>query len=344
MDRRRFLLTSVAGVLVAPLARAQDLREGKPARVGLLALASRDTSEGREDFRQALRDRGWVEGQNIVVEERWAAGKVERLTNLAAELVRLKVEAIIAPNDPAALAARNATTTIPIVMIISNDPVRAGLVASLGRPGGNITGLSRIPDVTIIGKQLQLLATCVANLSRVAVLKHPTDPFAASALSEAERVAQLLQIRLQAADVSGPDELENAFAAMTRDRTGAVLAISGPLTRYRSRVVELAAKHRLPVLFQEPPLGRGRRSHLLRSGSSRFGPAGRDLCGQDPEGREAWRPTGRATHEVRVADQPQDGQGARPHDPTVAPAAGGSGDRVTKRLPQAASTTKGGDI
>ena len=246
-----WLATAVALLLlVAPLAKAQDSREGKVARVGLLAIGARDTAEGREDFRQALRDRGWVEGQNIVVEERWAEGKPERLANFAAELVRLKVEAIIAPNDPAALAAKNATTTIPIVMIVSDDPVRGGLVASLGRPGGNITGLSRIPDVAIIGKQLQMLTTCVPNLSRVAVLRHPADPFAASALSEAERVARSLQIRVQAVDVRGPDELENAFVAMTRDRTGAVLAMSGPLNPYKSRVVALAAKHRLPVLFQ----------------------------------------------------------------------------------------------
>lgn len=111
-------------LLVAPLAKAQDSREGKVARVGLLAIGARDTAVGREDFRQALRDRGWVEGQNIVVEERWAEGKVERLANFAAELVRLKVEVIIAPNDGAALAAKNATTTIPIVMIASDDPVR----------------------------------------------------------------------------------------------------------------------------------------------------------------------------------------------------------------------------
>src|SRR5712692_190408 len=245
------LVTAVALLLlVAPLAKAQDSREGKVARVGLLAIGARDTAEGREDFRQALRDRGWVEGQNIVVEERWAEGTVERLANFAAELVRLKVEVILAPNDPAALAAKNATTTIPIVMIVSDDPVRSRLVASLGRPGGNITGLSRIPDVAIIGKQLQMLTTCVPNLSRVALLRHPADPFAASALSEAQRVARSLQIRVQAVDVRGPDELENAFAAMTRDRTGAVLAMSGPLNPYKSRVVALAAKHRLPVLFQ----------------------------------------------------------------------------------------------
>lgn len=246
-----WLATAVALLLlVAPLAKAQDYREGKVARVGLLAITSRDTAVGREDFRQALRDRGWVEGQNIVVEERWAEGKVERLANFAAELVRLKVEVIIAPNEQAALAAKNATTTIPIVMIASDDPVRSGLVASLGRPGGNITGLSRNPDVAIIGKQLQMLTTCVPNLSRVALLRHQADPFAASALSEAERVARSLRIRVHAVDVRDPDELENAFAAMTRDRTGAVLVMSGPFTRYRSRIAALAAKHRLPGIFQ----------------------------------------------------------------------------------------------
>jgi putative ABC transport system substrate-binding protein len=245
-----WLATAVALLLlVAPLAKAQDSREGKVARVGLLAIGARDTALGWEDFRQALRDRGWVEGQNIVIEERWAEGKVERLANFAAELVRLKVEVIIAGGDRQALAAKNATTTIPIVMIASDDPVRGGLVASLGRPGGNITGLSRNPDVAIIGKQLQMLTTCVPNLSRVALLRHPADLFAASALSEAERVARSLQIRVQAVDVRGPDELENAFAVMTRDRTGAVLVTSSPALPYRARVVALAAKHRLPAMF-----------------------------------------------------------------------------------------------
>jgi putative ABC transport system substrate-binding protein len=246
-----WLATAVALLLlVAPLAKAQDYREGKVARVGLLATTSRDTTVGREEFRQALRDRGWVEGQNILVEERWAGGKVERFPNFSAELVRLKVDVIIAPSDLAALAAKNATTTIPIVMIASDDPVLGGFVASLGRPGGNITGLSRIPDVAIIGKQLQMLKTLVPNLSRVALLRHPDDPFAASALTEAERVARSLRIRLQAVDVRGRDEFENTFAAMTSDRTGAVLAMSGPLSPYRSRVAALAAKHRLPGIFQ----------------------------------------------------------------------------------------------
>ena len=245
------LATAVALLLlVAPLAKAQDSREGKVARVGLLAMSSRDTAVGWDDLRQALRDRGWVEGQNIIFEERWAEGKVERLADFAAELVRLKVEMILAGGDAQALAAKNATTTIPIVMIATDDPVRSGLVVSLARPGGNITGLSRIPDVAIIGKQLQMLTTCVPNLSRVALLRHPADPFAASALSEAQRVARSLRIRVHAVDVRGPDEIENAFAAMTRDRMGAVLATTGPLTPSRSRVVALAAKHRLPAIFQ----------------------------------------------------------------------------------------------
>src|SRR5262245_43543950 len=166
-----WLATAAALLLfLGPLATAQDSREGKLARVGILAIGARDTAVGREDFRQALRDHGWVDGQNIVIEERWAEGKVERLANLAAELVRLKVDVIMAPNDPTALAAKNATTTIPIVMIASDDPVRSGLVASLARPGGNITGLSRIPEVAISGKQLQFLTTCFPNPSRVALL------------------------------------------------------------------------------------------------------------------------------------------------------------------------------
>jgi len=136
------------------------------------------TLEGVEAFWRGMRERGWVEGQNIVSETRWAEGNVERFANFASELVRLKVDVIVAPSSPAALAAKNATTTIPVVMIASDDPVRSGLVASLARPGGNVTGLTMSVDVSLISKQLQMLTAVVPNLSQVAVLTDPIDPAA----------------------------------------------------------------------------------------------------------------------------------------------------------------------
>jgi putative ABC transport system substrate-binding protein len=250
MNRREFVRGLTFALLAAPVA-ADAQQEAKVARIGLLGVASRAASlENLEAFRQGLRERGWVEGQNIVIEERWADGKIERSASFAAELVRLRVDVIIAPSHVAALAAKNATMTIPVVMIAGDDPVRSGLVASLARPGGNITGLTYNVDVGIIGKQLQMLTEVVPNLSRVAVLRDLADPLAASVLTEAERAARSLRVRIQVVDVRGPDELEKAFAAMTRERAGAVLLTRGGMFfLQRSRLATLAAQHKLPAMF-----------------------------------------------------------------------------------------------
>ncbi|MGH9369831.1 MAG: ABC transporter substrate-binding protein [Thermoanaerobaculia bacterium] len=247
---RRFA-TAVAFLLLAVALAAEAQREAKVARIGLLGITSRQVSlENLGAIRQGLRERGWVEGQNIVIEERWAEGKVERLGNVAAELVRLKVEVILALNQAAALAAKNATTTIPVVMIAGDDPVQSGLVASLARPGGNVTGLTSNVDLGITSKQVEMLAELVPNLSRVAVLTDPADPLTGSVLSEVERAARALRVRVQAVDVRAPDELERAFAAMTRERAGAVLVGRGGMFfLHRSRLATLAAKHKLPAMF-----------------------------------------------------------------------------------------------
>jgi putative tryptophan/tyrosine transport system substrate-binding protein len=255
MDRRRFLLTSLAGAVAAPVAAAVDAQEhkaGRVARVGLLFVSSREAAfKTLEAVRQGMRERGWVEGQNLLFEERWAEGKVERLATFAEDLVRLKVDVIVATTHQAALAAKNATIAIPIVMISFDDPVRTGLVASLARPGRNITGLTNA-DVEIVSKQLQMLSEIVPNLSRVAALKNPIDPITATWLNEAERAARSLRARVQGFEVRGPDDLEAAFAAMARKRVDALLVAmggSGFLFRHRSRLTTLAAKHRLPTVF-----------------------------------------------------------------------------------------------
>ncbi len=260
-------------LLTAPLlAEAQASRADKAARIGLLGTTSRQRApELWEAFRQGLRERGWVEGQNIVIEERWAEGKVERLTTLAADLVRLKVDVIVAPTPQAALAAKSSTTTIPVVMIVVDDPVRAGLVGSLARPGGNITGLTAAVDsAEIIGKQLELLTQTVPNLSRVALLRDPAHPLAGSTLGEAERAARSLRVHLQTVDVRGPDDFENAFAAMMKDRTGAILVPPRILLVHRHRLAALAAKHRLPAIF-------GFRQWVEAGGLMAYGPDFADL-------------------------------------------------------------------
>jgi len=250
MDRRRFLLTSLASACIMPL--AVDAQQPKVAHIGQLAVGTREaTLEHGEVFWREMRERGWVVGQNVVVEERWAEGKAERLANFASELVRLKVDVIIAPGQQAALAAQGATTTIPVVMIAFDDPVRSGLVVSLAHPGGNITGLTTVADVGIIGKQVHILREVVPKLSRVALLRDPADPRAASVLTEMQRTAESLRMGVHTFEVRRPDELERVFAAMTRERVGAVLVqISGMFFFHQARIVALAAKHKLPAVFQ----------------------------------------------------------------------------------------------
>jgi ABC-type uncharacterized transport system substrate-binding protein len=176
MDRRRFLLTSPAGSVAAPLVAAAQ-RAAKPPRIGYLGSGSASADAPlHEVFRQGLRERGWIEGQNVVIEYRWAEGRLDRSPDLAAEVVRLKVDVIFAPATASTAAAQNATRTIPIVMAMVGDPVGRGTIASLARPGGNVTGLSFSAGLGHIGKQLELIKEVVPKVSRVAVLGNPGEP------------------------------------------------------------------------------------------------------------------------------------------------------------------------
>ncbi len=212
MDRRRagfVLLGLLAGSALPRVVHAQQ--PGKVYRIGYLSAPSRESVErGVEAFLKALRDLGWIEGQNLVVEFRWANGKVERLPELAAEMVRLNVDVIVAPAGSAVQAAKNATSTIPIVMIFPNDPVASGLVASLARPGGNVTGTTFTSGPEIFGKQLQLLKEAVPRASRVAVLGNPSDPEWAAHAIEVETAARALGLRLQQLEARGPEEFDSA--------------------------------------------------------------------------------------------------------------------------------------
>ena len=202
-----------------------------------------------EALRHGLRELGYVEGQNIALEPRWAEGKYDRYPSLAADLVRSKVDVIVAWSGLATKAAQEATRTIPIVMSLVNDPVGSGLVASLARPGGNVTGTTVVaPDV--VGKRLELLREVVPKVSRVAVLQHPDNPASASMVREAEAAARALGVRLQILGVRNPAEIDSAFAAMTRERAGALLTLSDAIFDTQQRLIlELAAKRRLPTIF-----------------------------------------------------------------------------------------------
>jgi len=251
MDRRTFLFVSALGALSVPhVAGAQQV--GKVYRVGYLATGSSSSSRYViEAFREGLRERGWVEGQNIVIDYRFAEGRYDRLPDLAAELVRLKVDVIVAAPSPPAAAAKNATGTIPIVMIGAGaDPVGQGLVASLARPGGNVTGLSYSVGQEIFGKQLALLTEAVPKIRRVAVLWNPAISGQAPAIEDVKVAARALGVQLQVLEARGPDDFDRAFAAMAKERVGALLVLVDSMFSFHgTRLAGLAAKNRLPAAY-----------------------------------------------------------------------------------------------
>jgi putative ABC transport system substrate-binding protein len=229
---------------------AEAQQPAKVAPIGYLAAASVSANAARtEAFRQGLRELGYVEGKNIVIEWRYAEGKRDRLPAFAAELVRLKVDVIVTAGPGSTRAAKEATSTIPIVMAQDSDPVGSGLVSSLARPGGNITGLSTL-SAELSGKRLELLKEVVPKLSRVAVLGTSPDPSNAQVRSEVELAAGALGMKLQSIDVLDPKDIEIGFRAATKGRADAVLVLANPVVNsQRKQVVELAAKNRLPAIY-----------------------------------------------------------------------------------------------
>src|SRR3989449_11309833 len=196
MERRTFMAMLTGGLLTAPLA-AEAQQAGKVPRIGFLSLTSpSDRPPLLDAFRQGLRELGWVEGQNIVIDYRYAEGRVDRLPDLAAELIRLKVDLIVSEYTQGATAAKNATGTIPIVMIAVRDPVGTGLIASLARPGGNVTGVSGYTGLEIVAKQLELLKEIVPKIRRVAILSNPANAYHQLAIREVNVAARSLGVQL----------------------------------------------------------------------------------------------------------------------------------------------------
>jgi putative ABC transport system substrate-binding protein len=251
MQRREFIV-HLSGATAAsaawPLAAGAQTSPKIP-RVGFIVGGSRtEASQRVEAFRQGLRELGYVEGQTIALEVRYAEGRAEQLPELVADLVGLKVDVLVAGSSPGALAAKKATETIPIVMV-SADPVGLGLVASLARPGGNLTGLSYFVEV-IVAKRLQLLTELVPGVARVAVLRNPIVEVHATFWRETEMAARTFGVALQPLDVRGPEDFEAAFAAATRGNAQALIAFddAGTLV-HRRRLVALAASSRLPAMY-----------------------------------------------------------------------------------------------
>ena len=239
-------LAAALALLAAPLAAPAQQPPEKTARIGFLGDVPAFLVEA---FRQGLRELGYIEGRNIAIEYRSPDWKYEQLPGLAAELVRLKVDVIVAASPPATEAAKQATSTIPIVFTVSGDPVAEGFVASLARPGGNLTGLATISP-ELVGKQLEMLKTVAPKVSRVAVLQNPTQPSHPRAVRQAEDAARALGVQLQVLKARTPSEIEAAFAAMSSQRAGGVLVLRDAVFRaQRAQIVALAAKSRLPAVY-----------------------------------------------------------------------------------------------
>jgi putative tryptophan/tyrosine transport system substrate-binding protein len=250
MKKTSTVLTLCA-MLFALCFSAEAQQATKIPPIGYLTGTSLSTNAARnEAFRQGLRELGYVEGKNIVIEWRSAEGKLDRLPALAAELVRLKVDVIVTGGPPATRAAKEATATIPIVMAQDIDPVASGFVASLPRPGGNITGLSTLgPEIG--GKRLELLKEIVPRLARVAVFATSTQPGYAQVLKEMKLAAGALKVKLQYVDIRDPKDIETAFRAAGKGQADAVLMLAAGslVTSHRKEIVELAVKSRLPVIY-----------------------------------------------------------------------------------------------
>jgi putative tryptophan/tyrosine transport system substrate-binding protein len=271
MERRRFIEVIAGGLLAAPLvAEAQQTR--KVWRIGfILTAVPNEVGYLIKALSEGLRELGYVEGRNVVFERRFAEGRQERLPALAAELVRLDVDVIVTGSNPVIAAVKQATATIPVVMGVSRDPVGAGFIASLARPGGNITGLANDPGPEIIGKNLELLKEAAPRVSRVAFLWNPVPPGAGTSKNVVESAARKLGVTFQSVEVRGRNEFEGAFAAMVRERAnGLVVATDPVMVGPRGQVVLLAARSRLPAMY-------GLREFAEAGGFMSYGPNIADL-------------------------------------------------------------------
>jgi putative ABC transport system substrate-binding protein len=244
----KFFIWSLTTLLLITVSHGEAQQQPKLSRIGVLTAAS-PVDEFLEAFRKGLRDLRYIEGQNISIEYRFAEGKIDRLGDLATELVRLKVDVIVAARAPAVRSAMQATKTIPIVMVGPGDPVRTGFVASLARPGGNTTGLSSLAT-DLSGKRLELLKEAVPKAARVAVILGPGR--ATLALSEVEAAARALRLQLQTSEVKNTSDLKRIFETATKWRADSLIILPGAYSRdHRKQIIDLTAKHRLPAMCEQ---------------------------------------------------------------------------------------------
>jgi putative ABC transport system substrate-binding protein len=250
MDRRAFLAGTVVTVVGAGAAWAQPA--GKPVRIGRLSpLSATADAAFMAAFRAGLRELGWVEGRTYTLESWFAGGKAEALPGLAAQMVQRGVDVIVVGSNPGALAAKHATRTIPVVMVTTGDPIDAGIVASLARPEGNVTGVTALGQA-LTAKRLEALKEAVPGITRVAVLANPTSPYRATFVKEQADLGRELRVHLRLAEAASPDELPRAVAEAASEGTGALLVLSDVMFfSQRRHIVELVARHRIPALYPD---------------------------------------------------------------------------------------------
>jgi putative ABC transport system substrate-binding protein len=332
MDRRRFLLTGLAGGLAAPL-RGEAQPANKVPRIGVLwggpAEFARPYLEGG---RRAARDLGYVEERDFAVEYAFGERKPGAVDVLAPGLVQRKVDVIVAAGDPAIYAARRATSAIPIVMVAAGDPVGGGLVASLARPGGNITGMTFL-STELAAKRLEILKEIVPTVSRVSVLWNPDNPGGTRKFGAIQTAARIMRLTLQSLEVRTATDIEQAFGSMADKQVQAVLVVTDPVTAaYSGRpIADLATKSRLPVV--------GELREFTNTGSLvSYGPSLQSMVqhvvifiDKILKGARPAETPRRAAHAVRACDQLENGEDPRPYDPAVTAAAGGPGHRVMDR-------------
>jgi putative tryptophan/tyrosine transport system substrate-binding protein len=249
MDRRAFI-AGTAAVLATPLA-AEAQQPAKVWRIGFMEAGAPAANQHFLDaFKRGLRELGYVDAQNVVIVDRWADGQVDRFPALLSELVQLKVDIIVVASTAGAAAAKAAVTTIPVVFVGVQDPLGVGLVASLGRPGGNLTGFSQAEEEGLVGKRLELFKEAVPPIDRLALIWNPTAPGVALRLKEARTAAARFGVTLRPFEVRDAKELEPTFAAMKKERLTRLMVLADPLTvRNRTQIVELAAKARMPAIY-----------------------------------------------------------------------------------------------
>jgi putative ABC transport system substrate-binding protein len=313
------------GLIAAP-PRADSQPPGRIHRVGFLWDTPAVWPHALEAFHQGLRDLGWVEGKNIVVEYRWAQGRFDRLADLVEELVRLNVDLIVAPTSIYTGAAMRKTSKIPIVFASHADPVGSGHVATLGRPGKNATGLTIVMSETM-AKSLELLKDAVPGLARVAVIWDPSTPSHRPGLKAVEDTGKRLSLRIQPVAVRNAAEYESAFSSIVQERANGVLVLSTPLFMGGAKqLAELALTHKLPDNVRTARTRRGRRAPELQPRPCRPLPACRHLRRQNTEGRESERAARPASDQVRSGRQSENSKGPRVKYSADGTTKGGSSD------------------